>query len=65
MAPKGRHERIQKLVVLNRILDGRDAASSFVLFLDTLEQPAAIVVDEVIRRALVRFFSSILRTPIS
>ena len=50
------HSRTQSLLLINKILDCRDNVSPFTLVVDSLEQPAGPVVDEVLRRAAVSAF---------
>ena len=48
-----KHGVTQKLLLVNKLLDGRDGASPFTLVVDSLEQSARPLVREHIRRAQV------------
>lgn len=56
MAPANTvHSRSHSLLLLQKLLNLRDAASPFTLLLDSLEQTAAPVVSEFTTRAKVKF----------
>jgi elongator complex protein 5 len=57
MAPTANsHGRSHSLLLLQRLLNFRDAASPLTLLLDNLEQPARPVISELMTRAKVLFY---------
>ena len=50
------HRRTHNLLLISKLLSLRDNVSPLTLVLDSLEQPAAPLISEYIRRAKVRFF---------
>lgn len=61
MAPENPiHSRSHSLLLLQKLLNLRDAASPLTLILDSLEQPAQPVLEEFVTRAKVSSFLSSL-----
>jgi elongator complex protein 5 len=59
MAPTNlEHRRTHNLLLINKLLNQRDAASPFTLVLDSVEQSASPLISELIKRAKADDFPS-------
>jgi elongator complex protein 5 len=59
MAPTNlQHRRTHNLLLVNKLINQRDAASPFTLVLDSVEQSARPLISELVKRAKVDDFPS-------